>query len=74
MTSIVDRLLGRQPQPGQAHDGCRGNGTHGQHAAHGADEHATGACCGGSHHDHHPEEEPAASAPEAAVETAGSRP
>jgi hypothetical protein len=73
MTSIVDRLLGRQSQPGQAHDGCSGHSKGEQHAAHGGAEHATGGCCGGSHHKDHTEEA-AASEHEAPVETAGSRP
>lgn len=73
MTSIVDRLLGRQPQPGRAHEGCcGGHGKHGQHAAHGGAREAAGGCCGGHQHDDHADE--AAGEPHAApIEPAGSR-
>ena len=57
MMSIVDRLLGRQPGPGEAHEGCcGGHGKHGQHAAHAGAQHGSGGCCGGHEHDHHADE------------------
>lgn len=69
MTSIFDRLLGRQPRPGQAREGCcGGHGKHGQHAAHGGAQHGAGGCCDGHRHDGR-----AGEAREAPLEPAGSR-
>ena len=72
MTSIIDRLFGRQPQPSRAHEGCcGGHGKHGQHAAPGGAQEAAGGCCG--RHQHHDQaEEAAGEAHEAPVEPAGS--
>lgn len=72
MTSIVERLLGRQPQQGQAHEGCCGGHGKSGAAAHGGAEKAGSGCCGGHEHDHHGNAVTGV-AREAPVESAGAR-